>query len=148
MFCTNPCYNELFSGYCCAFDCKSQFNEGDSSTGNAQTSGDGQDARCLSCEKMIGVRNETGQFPSGKFPGYIAAKQKRQSKQSQFENDLQNETSSTAILSSTPYITSQSIGDQCVRCMKPVYAAEFCYSMNLPWHLRVKSTFLSFFLFC
>lgn len=27
-------------------------------------------------------------------------------------------------------------GNKCVRCSKPVYAAELCYSINFPWHLN------------
>lgn len=125
MFCTDPCYNELFSGVCNTYDCHQPPQEAaDANTGDAAND------RCLSCKRLMGVRNESGQFPDGKFPGYLAAKQKHLMWAPDDSGQSQG-------IICGPHLVHNFIGEECVRCSQPVYAAESCYSMNLPWHLRV-----------
>jgi hypothetical protein len=146
MFCTEPCYNELFSGHCAMFDCKNPPSES-KPDGAGQSTGDGPDERCLSCEKLMGGRKDGGQFPSGKFPGYTAAKQKHLNGKAGPATDASSGLPVTPATVRT-HLAGSTIGEQCVRCTKPVYAAEFCYSMNLPWHLRVSDPCLTLFNCC
>lgn len=140
MFCTDPCYNQLFSGQCQVYDCKKQAIQTSADGGSEHQYEEMVENRCMSCERLLGVRNQSGSFSLAKLPGYVAAKQ-RQQKQIQLTeassepNDQKQSLHPTHL--GSPFLTGNTIGEQCVRCMKPVYAAEFCYSMNFPWHLHV-----------
>ena len=138
MFCTEPCYNQLFSNQCKVYDCRKQTTGQEHEVGENEQlpSEEGADNRCLSCERLLGVRNTSSPFSLEKLPGYAAAKQ-RQQKQSQLVESFKSGGTYPGQTHLGPSSTENNIGEQCVRCMKPVYAAELCYSMNFPWHLQV-----------
>lgn len=84
---------------------------------------------CLNCEHPIinHQRFLTDNYPHSKFPGY---KENVNIYQVNQKKNLK-----TQINLNISVQTSDFIGQRCVRCLKKVYAAELCYSINFPWHL-------------
>ncbi|RWS16702.1 cysteine-rich protein 2-like protein [Dinothrombium tinctorium] len=118
IFCTEPCYNELFVGHCLPAEGKN-YPKGVDGEELCHWGKDGKAdtcMRCLSCERLMvpGDNATHDRFPFCKFPGYRVSREEDRAEKARKH----------------PRVSSQ-----CVRCLKPVYAAEFCYSMSHPWHI-------------
>lgn len=136
LFCTEPCFNELFLGHC---------TENPVVNANAEnaTNADPTKERpvhsaclhCTNCERLIVDHHHhrlTSNYPHCKFPGY----------KENVETYQKNEKKLTGIAAVPNQAAAnlnrsiQASVHRCVRCLKTVYAAEQYQGINFAWHLN------------
>lgn len=96
---------------------------------------------CTNCERLIINHHHlhhrlNDNYPHCKFPGYKKTVELYLAKQANLTKTLDKKYPNLTANLNRSVQASDFIGQQCIRCLKKVYAAELCYSINFPLHFN------------